>query len=76
MRKRANTFFWRAGGVLCVVVFLNSATCGRRELWNLWSWKFATLEELSISCDTIAIVRGSALQALKRGAKWEKKIDG
>jgi len=31
-------------------------------------------EELRISGDTIAIVRGSALQALNGDAKWEGKI--
>jgi len=33
-------------------------------LLNWWNWNTRTVEELRISSDTIAIVRGSALQAL------------
>src|ERR1043166_5137195 len=79
-RKRGNIFCWRGrgqGGVPAIVVFLNK--CDMVEDPELLELVELEVRELLKSYgfpgDTIAIIRGSALQALNGDAKWEGKID-
>jgi len=62
----------RQVGVPAIVVFLNNAHGGKiRNCWNWGTGSTRTVEEHGFPGDTIAIVRGSALQALNGDAKWE-----
>ena len=76
-QTREHILLARQVGVPAIVVFLNK--CDMVEDAELLELVELEVRELLKSYgfpgDTIAIVRGSALQALNGDAKWESKID-
>src|SRR5438477_13196849 len=76
-QTREHTPLARRVGVPGIVVFLNKCDMVEDpELVELVELEVgALLQSYGFPGDTIAIVRGSALQALNGDAKWEGKID-
>ena len=76
-QTREHILLARQVGVPAIVVFLNK--CDMVEDAELLELVELEVRELlktyQFPGDTIAVVRGSALQALNGEAKWEKKID-
>src|SRR5258708_15636901 len=76
-QTREHILLARQGGVAAIVVFLkNCDMVEDAELLELVELEVRELlKTYQLPGDTIAIVRGSALQALNGDAKWEAKID-
>jgi elongation factor Tu len=76
-QTREHILLARQVGVPYIVVFLNKADMvDDKELLELVELEVRELlKSYQFPGDTIAIIRGSALQALNGDAKWETKID-